>query len=179
MNEKKTNPGLTWGLVAGVLLILSHLGFYLSGGNGQFGLAYTLVSVLIIVACIVAAVLQTRRNLGGYADTRPLLRQAAMTLVVGLVLQVAYLYLYYNVIDTAAAVKEKQFVLEAYNKMVPMMGSSPADIAKDRKEISQLDFTLTPGQAAWKLCQYIIRYFVLVFLAAFIFRRKAPVTPNN
>lgn len=179
MNEKKTNPGLTWGLVAGLLLILSHLGFYLSGSNGQFGLAYTLVSVLIILACMVTAVLLTRRNLGGYADARPLLRQAAMTLVIALVLQAVYSYLYYNVIDTAAAVKEKQYVLDAYNRMVPMMGASPADVARDRKEIAQLDFTQTPGQAAWKLCQYIIRYFVLVFLVAFIFRRKAPVTPNN
>lgn len=179
MNEKKSNPGLTWGLITGLLLILAHLGFYLSGGNGQFGFAYTLVSVLIIVAGIVTAVLLTRQGQGGYADTRTLLRQAAMALVIALLLQVAYLYLYYNVIDTAAAVKEKQSVLDAYNKMVPMMGSSPADIAKDRKEIAQLDFTMTPGQALWRLCQYIIRYFVLVFLAAFIFRRKAPVTPNN
>ena len=177
MGNNKGNPGVTYGLIAGLIMIVISLGLYLGGVKTFLSPIAFLSYVVIIVIAVLAGVRQKKLN-GGYIEFSDALKVVFTTFAIGFLLQTLFMYILLNYIDVPfreALAQETQAVTET---MMKRFGASDAQIDEALKNAAgQNNYSIGKmflGYAIW-----CIVFFIISLIIAAIIKRKKPVFDNS
>jgi len=95
----KPNVGLSYGLIAGLIITVITLCQYL-GGMKWFDSPVGYLSYLLLTAFAVAAALKKRKNDEGFIEFSNALKVTFTVFVIGLLVQTVFAYILFNFIDT-------------------------------------------------------------------------------
>ncbi len=126
--EQKTNTGLSYGLIAGGMIVLLSLLLYL-GGVDMYLSPVGYVGYLIVIVMAVLAALKTRRE-QGYLLFNEALKTTFTVFVIATLLQTIFVYILFNFIDESFKQAVAQEILHKTEKMMQRFGASADQIDK-------------------------------------------------
>ncbi len=173
METKKTNTGLTYGLIAGLALVVFTLILYVIGVESFLGPLAWLSYVIIIVVAILAGLRQRKLN-GGYLEFSQALKVTFTVFALGLLIQTVFNYLLMNYIDTAFRDALTQQTMEKMEEMLRRFGASEDDIEKAIAQGSSSDSYALKNIFLGYGVMCIVYFIVALIISAIIKRR-----PNN
>jgi len=176
MENKNSNPGLTYGLIAGLLMILLTLGLYLGGAESFLSPVSYLGYVILIVVAVMAGRKQKQVN-GGFLPFSQALKIVFSVFVVAMLLQTLFTYLLFNFIDTDFAAALNQISMEKAEEIMRKFGVPEADIEKALEQSrNQNNYSL--GKMLLGFFISCIFSFIFALIIAAIIKKKQPEFDN-
>jgi Protein of unknown function (DUF4199) len=169
---KKSNPGLTYGLIAGLIYVLITLGQYLGGiqafmspvGYGSF--------VILIVMSVLAGVKQ--KKLQGYLEFGEALKIVFTVFVIATLLQTLFSYILFNYIDIAFKEALAQEVMNKTESIMRKFGASDTQIDEALKNMQgKNQFSFGKIMLGYGVT-CIICFIISLIIAAIIQKRRPP-----
>lgn len=174
MEPKKRNIALTYGLIAGVSMILFMWILYRGGVELYIGsLAYLGYAILIGLAA--AAALAQKKVNGGYLEFSEALKTCFTVFVIGLALQTLFTLLLLNVFDThfrgqlAVAMEQKS---EAMFRKMGMPEDQLRQLKDSQTDVNQFSVGRTTLGLAFT---YIVHFIIAMLIAALVKKKKTSI----
>ena len=175
-NTPKKNIGMSYGLIAGLIIVVITLMQYL-GGIDMFMSPVGYISYLVVITMAVLAALKVRKENEGFLEFGQALKITFTVFAVALFLQTMFAYILFNFID----IPFKEAVgVESLNKSEQMMkkfGMSDADIDKAIDEQRNVD-PFSFGRILLGYGVTCIGAFVFCLLISLIIRKSKPAFNN-
>lgn len=172
----KKNIGMSYGLIAGLIIVVITLLQYL-GGVDMFMSPIGFISYLVVITMAVLAALKVRRENEGFLEFGQALKITFTVFAVALFLQTIFVYVLFNFID----IPFKEAVgVESLNKSEQMMkklGMSDADIDKAIEGQRNVD-PFSIGKTLLGYGVTCIAAFVFCLLISLIIRKSKPAFNN-
>lgn len=176
MNEIIKKNGINYGVIAGVVTILANIAVYLIDVKlmAEF-LIYQLPLILFYIIFAIVLLSKTKKQLNGVYSFKDAFTTYFIYSVVGMVLSLAFSYIFYNFVDTEAAnlVKEASIekVLSAFEKYnIPVDANTEAALEKmQNTNIFSLTELLKSSAGS------LIFSIIIGLILALIFRSKPQV----
>ena len=174
-NASTLNPGIKWGLIAGVAGVLANIAVWTSSREMFFSFVMGLITAGIFTVFSVLAGLEKKRAQKGIISFKEALQPVFLTFVIAGLLLAIYTYVVYNFIDPTVPAQAKQYAISTTDRMLHALGMPEDDIEKEIDDIRQHDFSMTPGGTLLTYFSLLIRYFVLAAIVSVIIRKKRTV----
>lgn len=176
METKKSNVGVTYGLISGLASVLFSLVLYL-GGVKWFvhPVAYTGFAIPIIIA-VLAGLKQKKLN-GGYLEFAEALKVVFTTFVIGSLISVVFTYVLFNVIDVPFREALTQESVVKTQQMMQKFGASQEQIEKSTEEMMNGN-NYSIGRQLLGTAFFCIFWFVISLIISAIIKKKKPEFPG-
>ena len=175
---RKTNMGLTYGLIGGLIICLITLTQYLLGLQAYLSPLGFLTYILIIVMAVLAGQKQKKLN-GGYLEFSEALKVTFSVFASALLLQTLFTYVLLNFIDPEFKQALGQEVMNKTEEFMRKFGASDTQIDKaleDQSSTDQFAFgKMILGYALW--C--IVWFIVSLIISAIIKKSKPAFTTTQ
>ena len=157
--EKKTNVGLNYGLIAGLIITVITLLQYL-GGLDMYLSPIGYISYIVIITMAVLAALKVRKSNEGFLEFSEALKITFTVFAVALLIQTLFTYVLLNYIDVSFKQAVSQEVMNKTEQMMKKFGASD----------SQIDATLeTERNKDQFAIQRVLLGYAISCIVAFIF----------
>lgn len=175
MEAKKTNIGVTYGLISGLASVIFSLLLYLNGAKTFVSPVAYLAFVIPIVIGVLAGIRQKKNN-GGYLDFKESLKVVFTTFVIGAVISGLFNYLLFNVIDVPFREALTQESVEKMQEWMVKFGTPQEAIDKATEEaLKSNNYSL--GKTALATAFGCIFWFLVSLLISAIIKKKKPEFP--
>lgn len=169
---KAPSPGMTYGLIAGLAIIIFNLVQYL-GGIGWYmnPIGFIIYAILFTVA--VLAALKQKKQQGGYLEFGQALKTTFMVCVAALLLQTIFTYILFNFVDVSFKEALSQAAMESTEKFLKKIGAPERQIeeAIDRQMNSD-PYSL--GNVALGFSMLCVVLFIVCLIISAIIQKKRP-----
>ncbi|MBS1748449.1 MAG: DUF4199 domain-containing protein [Bacteroidetes bacterium] len=175
METKKSNTGLTYGLISGLASILFSLLLYLGGVKWFISpIAYSGILIPIILA--VLAGLKQKKTEGGYLEFGSALKTIFTCFVIGTIISTLFSFVLFNFIDVPF---RQALTQETTVKMQGIMQKfgAPQDAIDKATEESLKGNNYTFGKMMLGTAFYCIFWFIVSLIIAAIIKKKKPEFP--
>jgi len=172
----KTNVGLKYGLIAGLIITVITLLQYL-GGLEMYLSPVGYVSYLVVITMAVLAALNVRRSNEGFLEFSQALKVTFTVFVIALLIQTIFTYVLFNFIDVAFKEAVSQEVLNKTELMLKKFGASESQI----DEALESERSKDPFSARRVFLGYAlvcIVAFIFCLLISLIVKRSRPAFNN-
>lgn len=129
LQETPSNPGMSYGLVAGLIITVISLLQYL-GGLDMYMSPIGYVSYLVVITLAVLAALKARKANEGFLEFGAALKITFTVFAIALLIQTIFTYILFNFIDVSFKEAVSQEVLNKTEQMMRKFGASDSDIEK-------------------------------------------------
>jgi hypothetical protein len=172
----QSGTGLSYGLIAGLIICIITLLQYLGGLDMYFSpVGYT--SYLVVVTMAVLAALKVRRSNEGFLEFRDALKITFTVFVIALLLQTIFTYVLFNFIDTDFRDAVSHEALNRTEQMLRKFGTSDSDIEElIEAERNKDQFSL--GRIMLGFAVTAIVCFIFCLLISLIVKRSKPAFNN-
>ncbi|HVI46671.1 MAG TPA: DUF4199 domain-containing protein [Chitinophaga sp.] len=170
--QQNANPGVKWGIVAGLALILLNVLSWIAGYDVLFSWWNGTVQFCLFIIFGILAGLEARKQAGGYISFKEILKPIFTTFVVGSILLAIYQYILYKFIDPNLAEGLKQHIMQATETMLHKFKAPQSEIDKQLDELNATDFKVSLARSFMDLLKSVIFYFAVSALLALILRKK-------
>ncbi len=177
MNEQNTNTGVTYGLIAGLSLIVLTVLLYLGGVEYFLGpFAYT--SYIIVIVLAVLAALKKKKLNGGYLPFAEALKITFSVFAIAFLAQVLFNYILMNFIDTGFRDALTQATYDKMESMMRRFGATDEQIDK------QLDAAMKDNPHSIKNAMlgyaiWCIVFFLVSLIISAIVKKNKPEFENS
>ncbi|HTN05773.1 DUF4199 domain-containing protein [Agriterribacter sp.] len=175
MEKKRTDVGLTYGLISGLASVIFGLMLYL-GGVKWFVHPIAYAGFVIPIAIAVLAGLKQKKLNEGYIDFAATLKVVFTTFVIGTVISTLFNYVLFNFIDVPFREALTQETAEKAQQMMQKFGANQEQIdkaAEDMMKGNNYSFSKQMLGAAF----FCIFWFVVSVIIAAIIKKKRPEFP--
>jgi hypothetical protein len=175
--ERKTNIGLTYGLITGLIICIITLLQYLGGLDTYLSPVGYLVYVALIVMAVLAGQKQKRLN-GGSLEFKEALKVTFSVFASALLLQTLFTYVLFNFIDPSFKEALAQEIMNRTEEFMRRFGASDSmiDEALEREEgKDQFSF----GRMMLGYGVYCIVSFIVCLIISAIIKKSKPVFPTT
>ena len=175
METKKTNIGVTYGLISGLASVVFTLMLYLAGAKWFTNpVAYCAYIIPIIVAIL--AGLKQKKHEGGYLELGQALKTVYTTFVISSVISNLFNYILLNYIDVPFSQALTQQIAEKSQEWMTRFKVPQEQIDKAVEEILKSNnFSL--GKQFLNTAIACIGWFIASFIIAAIIKKKKPEFP--
>ena len=174
--EKKSNVGLSYGLIAGLVITVITLLQY-SGGLDMFLSPISYVSYLVIITMAVLAALKVRKANEGFLEFSNALKITFTVFAISMLIQTIFTYVLMNYIDVSFKEAVSQEALNNAEKLLKKMGFSDSQIDEQiSKERSTDPFSLTRVLLGYALTCIVA--FIFCLLISLIVKKSKPAFTN-
>lgn len=175
METKKSNLGVTYGLISGLASVIFALLLYLNGAKSFVSpIAYAGILIPIIIA--VLAGVKQKKSEGGYLDFAAALKVVFTTFVIGTVISIIFNYVLLNIIDIPFREALTQEATEKMQEWMVKFGTPQEAIDKATEESLKGNNYSIKSQALSGAFMCII-WFVISLIIAAIIKKKKPEFP--
>lgn len=171
--ENKTNPGYTYGLISGLIIVVIALLQYL-GGVEMYLSPIGYVSYLVMITMAVLAALRSRKDNDGALTFSEALKITFTVFAISLLLQTVFAYILFNFVDVSFKQALAQEVLNKTERMMHRFGASDEQIGKAIDAQRGTD-QFTIGKMLLGYAFTCIVFFILSLLIAAIVKKNKPV----
>ena len=176
VNAPSSNTGLSYGLIAGLVIVVITLLQYL-GGLDMYMSPIGFVSYLVVTTMAVLAALKVRKENEGFLEFKDALRITFTVFALALFLQTIFNYVLFNFIDTAFKEAVSQEALNKTEQWLKKMGRPDDEIDKVIDQQSKVD-PFTFGRVLLGYGITCIIAFLFCLLISVIVRKKKPSFDN-
>lgn len=174
--EKKSNVGLSYGLIAGLIITVITLLLY-SGGLDMYLSPIGYVSYLVIITMAVLAALKVRKENEGFLEFSQALKITFTVFVIAMLIQTIFTYVLMNFIDVAFREAAAQEALNNAEKILKKMGFSDSQIDEQMsKERSTNPFSFSRVLLGYALTCIVA--FIFCLLISLIVKKSKPAFTN-
>lgn len=175
METKKTNVGITYGLISGLASVIFALLLYLNGAKAFVSpVAYAGILIPIVIA--VLAGIKQKKNEGGYLDFAAALKVVFTTFVIGTIISIIFNYVLFNIIDIPFREALTQESTEKMQEWMVKFGTPQEAIDKATEEaLKGNNYSL--GSQALSGAFMCIVWFIISLIIAAIIKKKKPEFP--
>ena len=176
MEKKRTEVGLTYGLISGLASVIFSLVLYL-GGVKWFVHPIAYAGFVIPVVIAVLAGLKQKKLGEGYLDFAAALKVVFTTFVIGTVISTLFSYVLFNYIDVPFREALTQETAEKAQQMMQNFGANQEQIDKATEDMmkgNNYSFSKQMLGAAF----FCIFWFVISLIIAAIIKKKKPEFPT-
>lgn len=174
--ESKTNVGLNYGLIAGLVITVITLLQYL-GGLDMYLSPVGYVSYLVIITMAVLAALKMRKSNEGFLEFSQALKVTFTVFAIALLIQTVFTYILLNFIDVSFKEAVSQEVLNTTEQTMKKFGASDSQIdAVLDSERSKDQFKLTRVLLGYALTCIVA--FIFCLLISLIVKKSKPAFHN-
>lgn len=177
MENKASSIGLTYGFIAGLLLILLTVLLYMNGAKAFLSPAAYLGYVIIIAAAVLAGIKQRKLN-GGYLEFWPAVKVVFTVFAVGFLLQTIFNYILLNIIDPTFKEQLMIATMEKTEEILRRFGTPDSQIDEVMKASREQD-SFSFGNQLLGYGVLCIMFFLISLLIAAIVKRKRPEFDND
>ena len=176
VNETKGNVGFSYGLIAGLIIVVIALLQYL-GGLDMYMSPVGYISYLVVITMAVLAALKVRKANEGFLEFGKALKITFTVFAVALFLQTVFTFILFNFIDPSFKEAVSQEVLNKTEQMMKKFGASDADIEKAIDQQRTVD-PFTFGRVLLGYGITCIVAFIFCLLISLIVRKNKPAFNN-
>src|SRR5690606_14592908 len=177
MESKTSNIGLSYGFIAGLLLIVFTLVLYLMGVEA-FMSPISFLAYLIIIVLAILAGLKQRKNNGGWLKFSEALKITFTVFAVGFLLQTLFSYILFNFIDESFAAAVNQASLDKAEEMMRRFGAPDSEIDKAMESArGKNNFSL--GNQLLGYGVMCIVFFIVSLIISAIIKKNQPEFDNS
>lgn len=176
MEKKRTDVGLTYGLISGLASVIFGLLLYL-GGVKWFVHPIAYAGFVIPVVIAVLAGLKQKKLGEGYLDFPAALKVVFTTFVIGTVISTLFNYVLFNFIDVPFREALTQETAEKAQQMMQKFGANQEQIDKATEDMmkgNNYSFSKQMLGTAF----FCIFWFVISLIIAAIIKKKKPEFPT-
>ena len=176
VTEKRSNPGLNYGLIAGLIITVITLLQYL-GGLDMYLSPIGYVSYLVIITMAVLAALKVRNSQEGFLEFSQALKITFTVFVIAFLIQTIFTYVLLNFIDVSFKEALTQEVMDRTEQMLKKFGASDSQIDQAiESERSKDQFSLP--RVAMGFAISCIVAFIFCLLISLIVKKNKPAFNN-
>lgn len=176
METQKTNIGVTYGLISGLVSVVFSVILYLGGVQWFVHPVAYLGYVLPIVVAVLAG-LRKRKMDGGFIDFAGGLKVAFTTFVIGTFISILFTYVLFNYIDVPFREALAQETAEKARQMMQKFGLGEADIEKATEQMMDSNSFSLSKQLLGGAFSCILWFMISVIIAAIIKKKRPEFTP--
>lgn len=174
--EAKSNVGLSYGLIAGLIITVITLGQYL-GGIGMYLSPIGYVSYLVIITMAVLAALKVRKSNEGFLEFSQALKVTFTVFVIAMAIQTLFTYVLFNFIDVSFKEAVSQEVMNKTEVMLKKFGMSDSQIdTQMEKERATDQFTFARIFLGFAITCIVA--FIFCLLISLIVKKSKPAFNN-
>lgn len=177
MNPNASNPGITYGLIGGLILAVLLLVLYM-GGVELFLSPLAYLSYLIIIVIAVMAAIRKRKANDGFLEFGEALKITFSVFAIAFLIQFVFNFILMNYIDTGFRDAVTQASFDKVEQMMRNFGASDQEIdtymEKAMEEDAHSFKNLFLGYAIW-----CIVFFIISLIISAIVKRKKPEFENS
>lgn len=170
--EKTANPGIKWGILGGIVLVLLNVITYIAGPAILFAWWNGLLQMAVFIVFAIFAGLELRKRQGGLASFKDVLKPVFVTFIIGCAIINIYQFVLYKFIDPQLTDAMKQYILESTEKALRMFKAPQEEIDKQLDELSKTNFNVSLAKSFMDFLKGIIFYFVIAAIISLIIRKK-------
>lgn len=175
--EKKSNIGMTYGLMAGLALVVFLVLMYLGGIEAFLSPAAWLGYVIIITFAVLAGLKQRKVN-GGYLEFSQALKVTFTVFALGFLLQTLFSYVLFNYIDVSFREALTQRTMEKTEEMLRNFGASEDTIEQTIAGASNTN-SYSIGNQLLGYGVMCIVFFIISLIISAIIKRSRPAFDNS
>jgi hypothetical protein len=172
----KTNIGMNYGLIAGLIICVISLLQYL-GGLDMYLSPIGYVSYLVIITMAVLAALKVRKANEGFLEFGEALKVTFSVFALALILQTIFTYVLFNYIDVSFKQAVSQEVLNKTEQMMRKFGASDSQI-DDAIESERTKDQFALGRVLLGYGISCIVAFIFCLLISVIVKKSKPAFDN-
>ncbi|MFY0254945.1 DUF4199 domain-containing protein [Chitinophaga sp. 30R24] len=170
--QQSTNPGIKWGIIGGILLVLLNVLTYVAGPSVLFSWWNSLLQLTVFIVVAFLAGKEKKKELGGYISFKDALKPVFTAFIIGTAIITVYQYILYKFIDPQLVDALKQNLLDSTAKWMHKFKAPQEEIDKQLDELSKTDFNVSFAKSFMDFLKGIIFYFVIAAIVAVIIRKK-------
>jgi len=171
-NASSLNPGIKWGLTAGVAAISVHILTWELNREFFFGFVKTFIITLLILIGAVVAVLGRKRELGGQITFKEALKSAYLVFVIGGLFMIGSAFVYSHYVDPTIPQQQQKHDIEASERGWRALGREESAIEKEKEEMLKKDYSMSASAAFMTYLNLIILYFLPAVIIAFVLKSR-------
>ena len=172
----KSNVGLNYGLIAGLVITVITLLQYL-GGLDMYLSPVGYVSYLVIITMAVLAALKVKKNNEGFLEFSQALKVTFTVFAIALLIQTIFTYVLFNFIDVSFKEAVSQEVMNKTEQMMKKFGASDSQIdAALESERTKDQFAFTRVLLGYALSCIVA--FIFCLLISLIVKKSKPAFNN-
>ena len=174
--ESRTNFGLNYGLIAGLVITVITLLQYL-GGLDMYLSPIGYVTYLVIITMAVLAALKVRKKNEGFLEFSQALKVTFTVFAIALLIQTLFTYILLNFIDVSFKEAVSQEVLNKSEEMMKKFGATDSQIdAALESERTKDQFAFTRILLGYALTCIVA--FIFCLLISLIVKKSKPAFHN-
>ena len=173
MNEIIKKNGITYGILSGIISILTttliyviDIKLFVSWWLGLLGIA-----ISVILACVLLS--KTKKELNGNLNFKEAFTTYFIMALIGILMSTTFGIILFNVIDPSLKESIKELTLKSVSEMMLKFGSNNSDISKALKTIQETDQFSVLQQIKGIFTSIVVSSIFGLILAAFF------KTPNR
>lgn len=169
------NPGVVYGVIAGIATVLFTLMLYLGGVSWFTSPVAWLGFVIIIVFAVLAPIKQKRLN-SGYLEFKEALKISFTVFTIGTLISTLFNYVLFNFIDIPFREAYAQEMAKKSGEMMKNFGAPQEEIDKAVEKAMSAD-NYSIGNMLLGTAFILIIFFLFSLLIAAIVKKKRPEFP--
>jgi len=174
-NASYPNPGIKWGLIASVVIVLAGLGLYYTDQQTLFSLKFNFIQLFICAVTGLLAGLEQKRKAGGYSSFKEALQPVFITFVIGTLVGTLFMYIIANYVDPGLPARMKAGDLKALEQMEAKQKAAGINDSRLNEQLTQLkqqDYSLTLVASILSYLTGLFLDFIIAAILAVVIRKK-------
>lgn len=174
-NASYPNPGVKWGVIAGIVIILAGIGLYFNDQQTLFSLKFNFIQLFICAVTGLLAGMERKRAAGGYIGFKEALQPIFITFVIGTLVGTLFMYVLANYVDTDLPARMKAADLKFLEQMEAEQkaaGIKDSRLSEELTKLKQQDYSLTFVASILSYLTGLFLNFVVAAILAVVIRKK-------